>query len=123
MKVKKKRIDKGWGYETIWTNSDSYCGKLLVFERAGSQFSMHFHMDKDETWLVTHGRFQLTWCDTATATYHEVVLEYGDSWHNPPGMPHQLKALEDNSIIFEVSTPDSAKDNYRIRPGDSQSKQ
>jgi hypothetical protein len=28
--------------------------------------------------------------------------------------------LEDNSIIVEVSTPDSVEDNFRIFPGDSQ---
>jgi hypothetical protein len=35
-------------------------------------------------------------------------------------MPHQLIALDDNSSITEVSTPDSVEDNYRIIPGDSQ---
>ena len=38
-------------------------------------------------------------------------------------MPHQLEALEDNSSITEVSTPDSIEDNYRIAPGDSQLQQ
>jgi hypothetical protein len=38
-----------------------------------------------------------------------------------PGYPHQLQAAEDNSIIVEVSTPDSIEDNYRVAPGDSQS--
>jgi len=44
----------------------------------------------------------------------------GDVWRNPPLMPHQLEALEDNSSLTEVSTPDSVEDNYRIIPGDSQ---
>ena len=35
-------------------------------------------------------------------------------------MPHQLIAMEDNSIIIEVSTPDSVEDNYRIAKGDNQ---
>jgi hypothetical protein len=35
-------------------------------------------------------------------------------------MPHQLEALEPNSSLTEVSTPDSVGDNYRIIPGDSQ---
>ena len=114
------KVDKGWGYEIIWATNDLYCGKLMVFERIGAKFSMHFHKEKDETWFVNAGQFKLTYCDTDTATYHEKILNEGDVWRNPPMLPHQLTALKPNSIIFEVSTPDSVKDNYRIIPGDSQ---
>lgn len=114
------KVDKGWGYEIIWATNDKYCGKLMVFERPGAKFSMHFHKEKDETWFVNAGQFKLIWCDTKTATYHEKVLSEGDVWRNPPMMPHQLIAMQANSIIFEVSTPDSVEDNYRIIPGDSQ---
>jgi mannose-6-phosphate isomerase-like protein (cupin superfamily) len=115
-------IPKGWGYELIWATNDKYCGKIMVFEQAGAKFSMHFHKDKDETWFVNSGRFKLRYIDTTTATLFEHELKEGDVWHNPPLMPHQLEALDDNSSITEVSTPDSVEDNYRITPGDSQKK-
>ena len=114
------KVDKGWGYEIIWATNEKYCGKIMVFEKAGAKFSLHFHKEKDETWFVNEGSFKLIWCDTSTATYHEKVLEQGDVWRNPPMMPHQLIALQDNSMVFEVSTADSVEDNYRIAPGDSQ---
>lgn len=114
------KIDKGWGYEIIWATNESYAGKLLVFEKVGSKFSMHFHREKDETWFVTSGRFKLRYIDTKTAKIVEKDLKEGDIWHNPPLLPHQLEALSPNSIIFEASTPDSIEDNYRIFPGDSQ---
>ncbi len=114
------KVDKGWGYEIIWASNDKYCGKIMVFERTGAKFSMHFHKEKEETWFVNAGKFKLTWCDTKTATYQEVLLEEGATWHNPPLQPHQLEALVPNSMIFEVSTADSVEDNYRIIPGDSQ---
>ena len=120
MTRKEGYVEKGWGYEIIWATNDKYCGKIMVFERAGAKFSMHFHRDKEETWFVNAGRFKLTWCNTLTAQYHEQVLEEGMVWHNPPLQPHQLEALVDHSTIFEVSTPDSIEDNYRIIPGDSQ---
>ena len=113
-------VKKGWGYELIWATNDKYAGKILVFERAGAKFSMHFHREKDETWFVNNGKFKLRYIDTATATVYEKELKEGDVWHNPPLMPHQLEALEDNSSITEVSTPDSVEDNYRLIPGDSQ---
>ena len=114
------KVDKGWGYELIWATNDSYCGKILVFEKPGSKMSMHFHKEKDESWFVNQGSFKLRYIDTAKAQTMEVVIKAGDTWRNPPLMPHQLEAIEPGSSITEVSTPDSIEDNYRIVPGDSQ---
>jgi quercetin dioxygenase-like cupin family protein len=113
-------VKKGWGHELIWSTNDKYCGKLLVFEKTGSKFSMHFHKEKDETWFVSQGSFLLKWIDTTTATINEQTLNTGDTWRNLPHVPHQLVALEAGSTIIEVSTPDSVEDNFRIFPGDSQ---
>ena len=115
------KVDKGWGYEVIWATNDKYCGKIMVFEKVGSKFSMHFHREKDETWFVNNGRFLLRWIDTTDASLREQELKTGDVWHNPPLQPHQLVCMEAGSSITEVSTPDSVEDNYRIVRGDSQS--
>lgn len=115
------KVDKGWGYEIIWASNDFYAGKILVFERKGSKFSMHFHREKDETWFISSGKFLLRYIDTSTSKIIEKELKEGDTWHNHPLLPHQIEALEPNSILFEVSTADSVEDNYRIFPGDSQS--
>jgi quercetin dioxygenase-like cupin family protein len=80
---------------------------------------MHFHDEKDETWLVLEGKFNLTYIDTKDASQHTKVLEEGDTWRNFPLEPHQLTCLAEG-VIVEVSTADSAEDNYRILPGDSQ---
>lgn len=114
-------IKKGWGYELIWATTDKYCGKILVFEKAGNKMSLHFHKDKDETWFINTGKFKLRWIDTSTSMMYEKELNEGDTWRNPPLQPHQLEALVDNSSLTEVSTVDSIEDNYRIAPGDSQS--
>ena len=113
-------VKKGWGYELIWATNDKYCGKILVFEKAGNMFSMHFHREKDETWFVNNGKFKVRWIDTTNAKLHEKELNEGETWHNPPLQPHQIIALVDGSSITEVSTPDSVEDNYRVAPGDSQ---
>lgn len=111
-------VEKGWGHELIWATNDKYCGKLLHFKKA-SKFSMHFHAQKDETWYVLSGRFEVRWIDTADASEKIVQLYQGDTWHNKPLLPHQLICIEEGTII-EVSTPDSVEDNYRVQPGDSQ---
>ena len=117
------KVDKGWGDELIWATNDSYCGKILVFEKPGSKMSMHFHKEKDESWFVNQGSFKLRYIDTAKAQTMEVVIKAGDTWRNPPLMPHQLEAIEAGSSITEVSTPDSIEDNFRLAPGDSQANQ
>ena len=114
------KVDKGWGYEVIWATNELYCGKIMVFEKVGSKFSMHFHKEKDETWFVNNGRFLLNYIDTTTAEYKSQELTEGMTWRNPPLMPHQLVCMEPGSSVTEVSTPDSVEDNYRIAPGDSQ---
>jgi mannose-6-phosphate isomerase-like protein (cupin superfamily) len=117
------KVDKGWGFELIWATNEKYCGKIMVFDKKGAKFSMHFHREKDETWFVNAGAFILRYIDTKTAVTHERVLKEGDVWRNPPLQPHQLEALQAGSMIFEVSTPDSIEDNFRILPGDSQNDQ
>jgi len=113
-----KRIEKAWGGELVFADTDKYCGKLMYFKE-GKKFSMHFHDEKDETWLVLEGKFELTYIDTKDASQHTKVLEEGDTWRNFPLEPHQLTCIEEG-VIIEVSTADSVEDNYRVLPGDSQ---
>lgn len=113
-------VQKGWGYELIWATTDKYCGKIMVFNKEGASTSMHFHKEKDETWFVNNGKFKVRYIDTKDAMLYEKDLNEGDTWYNPPLMPHQLIALQAESSITEVSTPDSVEDNFRISPGDSQ---
>ena len=112
-------VNKGWGYETIFATNDLYCGKLLTFTKKSAEFSMHFHSNKDETWYIQTGIFTVTTINTLNAEVDIKVLNPGDTWRNPPLLPHQLICIEPGSII-EVSTPDSVEDNYRVGKGDSQ---
>lgn len=111
-------VEKGWGNEFIWADTDLYCGKLLNF-KTGSTFSMHFHAIKDETWLVLSGKFLVKWIRTEDAEVFEEHLNVNDTWRNRPLEPHQLICLEEGTIL-EVSTKDISNDNYRVMKGDSQ---
>ena len=124
----KKRIEgkvldvpKGWGKEIIFAREADYCGKLLCFNK-GAKFSMHFHKNKDETFYVTEGKFQLDWIDTSNASTKIQILETGDTWRIPPLTPHQVSCLSDGGTIIEVSTHDNPEDedNFRIGKGDNQ---
>ena len=109
-----KIVQKSWGYEKWIYNDKEYCGKLLVFPKKMSHFSMHYHLIKKESWYVQNGSFELTYIDTVNAEIEFLELNVGDSITIERGQPHQLMALEDNSIISEVSTEHFDEDSYRI---------
>lgn len=114
------KIEKGWGYEILWTNNQQYSAKLLVFTRNGAKTSMIYHKDRRKSWFVNEGKFLLRFCDTAKAEYKEVFLETGSAFEVETMTPHQLESLTDMAVILEVGTPDYDADRYRIMPGDSQ---
>jgi len=109
---------KGWGEEIWITNNDLYCGKILKFNK-GAEFSMHYHIKKEETWAIIEGTLMLRYYDLGNAIEKEVELGEGDTVHLRPCIPHKLIALED-SKVFEVSTQHFEYDSYRIQKGDSQ---
>ena len=104
------RVPKGWGEEIIIENNENYCGKILVFEPE-CKFSMHYHMNKDETWYVEKGNFIYRWIDIKIGKQNEDRLSEGDVVRQRPGQPHQIIALTDGRI-FEVSTHHEDSDSY-----------
>ena len=109
-----KRVEKIWGYELWIHNDEDYCGKLLVFPKKGSHFSMHYHLKKKETWYVQSGIFQFNWIDVEEGLHETRIIKEGDSVLIKRGLPHQLIALENDSSIVEVSTEHFYEDSYRI---------
>lgn len=114
------QVKKGWGFEIVWANNDKYCGKLLVFEKAGSKTSLVLHKDKSKSWFVNAGKFKIRFIDVKTGQVNEAILDEGKTVDFGPLGPHQLEAMVDNSIIFEVGTADYIEDRFRLAPGDTQ---
>ena len=110
---------KAWGHELWIINNELYCGKLLVF-KAHKQFSMHYHLLKDEAWYISKGEFEYKFIDTETAELRSKIVKEGDCIHLMPGQPHQMLALTEGATIFEVSTQHFDSDSYRVLPGSSQ---
>jgi len=117
------KLDKGWGFELVWANNEKYCGKILVFEKVGAKTSLVFHRDKRKSWFVNEGKVLIRWTDVATGEMREATLEAGKTVDFAEMSPHQVEALEPNTVIFEVGTTDIVEDRFRLQPGDSQTKQ
>jgi len=116
------KIDKGWGFEIVFANSENYSGKLLVFERAGAKTSLVFHKEKKKSWFINAGKFKVRYIDIATGEPKEAILEEGQTADFGELSPHQIEAMVPNSVIFEVGTADYIEDRFRLAPGDSQTK-
>jgi len=116
------KVDKGWGFEIVFANNDKYCGKLLVFDKAGAKTSLVFHKEKAKSWFINAGRFKVTFIDVGTGEIKQTELGEGQTADFGPLGPHQIEALADNSMIFEVGTADYVEDRFRLSPGDTQKK-
>jgi len=101
--VEPRRVEKPWGYELIWADTDLYCGKV-IFVRAGHALSLQFHRQKDEAWYIESGRAKLELGETGEGALSEEIVSAGACFRYPPGTVHRVTALEDTTIL-EVSTP------------------
>jgi mannose-6-phosphate isomerase len=101
--VDARRVEKPWGFELIFAETELYVGKVL-FIRAGHALSLQFHREKDEAWHVVEGRAEVQLGRAGDAVLNEEVVGPGASFRFPPGTVHRLRAVEDTTV-FEVSTP------------------
>jgi mannose-6-phosphate isomerase-like protein (cupin superfamily) len=99
-----KIIDKPWGWEEIFAQTDNYVGKILVI-RPGHRLSRQYHLLKEETFRVISGTLILEigqGDDMETFT-----LEVGDSFHCPPKTIHRMICEPEElcaAQVVEVST-------------------
>jgi len=98
-----RKVEKPWGYELIWAESEQYVGKLL-FVKAGESLSLQFHRVKDESWLLQDGRVKVELGSAGNPVLNEEVVAAGATFRFRPGTVHRVTALEDATIL-EVSTP------------------
>jgi len=100
--VTPRRVEKPWGWELVWAETEAYVGKLL-FVRAGQSLSLQYHEVKDEAWLVQEGRASLE-LGRVGEPLETVEIGPGDAFRYRPGTVHRVTAIED-LLVIEVSTP------------------
>ena len=92
-----------WGKEVIWSSTEDYCGKILIFEKAEATIPLHFHKEKDKSWFVNAGKFLVTWIDTNNGQAFSKELPEGSVFHVPALLPVRLQSLQENSAMAECS--------------------
>jgi quercetin dioxygenase-like cupin family protein len=97
-----RRVEKPWGYELIWAESERYVGKVLHIAK-GQRLSRQYHNKKEETFLVQSGEMDLEIGQgPETKTIRMKPL---DSYHCLPKTVHRMIAVTDVDVV-EVSTPE-----------------
>jgi mannose-6-phosphate isomerase len=100
-----KRVEKPWGYEIWWAQTDRYVGKFLHI-KAGASLSLQYHEVKDETILVQSGTLLF---ETGTrddlGNLKKTEMKAGDRFHITPFTVHRMTGVTDVDIV-EVSTPE-----------------
>tara|TARA_R100001443_G_scaffold70305_1_gene78651 strand:+ start:858 stop:1499 length:642 start_codon:yes stop_codon:yes gene_type:complete len=95
-------VEKPWGHEKIWANTDRYVGKLLVIN-PGHKLSKQYHEVKDETIYVLEGQLSLEIGDEEPDIS---ILEPGEAYHVEPLTIHRFVATDKGCTLLEVSTPE-----------------
>lgn len=95
-----RRVEKPWGYELIWAETDQYVAKILHIN-AGHSLSRQYHNQKDETFLVWSGEMKL---EIGFPVEEVFFMKGGDTYHCPPKTIHRMIAQTDTDVL-EVSTP------------------
>ena len=95
------RVEKPWGYELIFADTDKYVGKIMHVDEE-EQRSLQYHEIKDGTIYVASGQLELELQEGDELVAHG--MNPGESRHIPPGTVHRMRAIA-TCDIFEVSTP------------------
>jgi mannose-1-phosphate guanylyltransferase len=97
-----KRIDKPWGYEIIFAQSDKYVGKILHINK-GEQLSLQYHNIKDESIYLLSGVMELD--IEEGGKLKKLTVKPGESFRIAPKVRHRFTGVEECDIL-EVSTPE-----------------
>ena len=114
-KFKPRKVDKRWGYELWLANNEDhdYCGKILHINEGGRS-SMHFHLNKHETFYVLKGKLRIDLIDTISGDKFAREVCEGESFEVPQGQPHQLFAYNESVEFVEISTFHDDADSKRV---------
>ena len=95
-----KIVEKPWGFEHIWAETDDYIAKMLHIN-AKQRLSLQYHETKEETVYVLEGTL-LNWTDE-TSTPQKYPP--GAVYHVKPKQIHRFGAGDEIVRLMEVSTP------------------
>jgi len=101
---------KPWGSEIIWALNDNFIAKTIDVHN-GCQTPLLIHQEKVKVIKVVQGPLYLIFGDyihdavISTKTMSTYKLPAGWTWPIDPGTVHQYKAIDNDVVLEEISTP------------------
>lgn len=95
-------LRRSWGDECIVIATSKYLGKILKMQ-SGTKGGLQYHVEKDEAFHLVTG-IAVVRSDDGAGHLIETTMVPGETYHVPPGAPHQVEAITD-CVFFEASTP------------------
>ena len=95
-------VQKPWGHEEIWAETEKYLGKILHIN-SGHRLSRQYHEIKCETIRVLNGTLYLELGNQGEVCH---VLNAGQVYDIKPGTVHRFCAKDTDVELLEVSTPE-----------------
>ena len=97
-----RRINRPWGYETIWAESSRYLAKIVAI-MSGKHTVLQMHKIKDTTFLVQRGTVKIEH-GTSKSDLKTTQLEAGQAWNVPSGTLYRFFAVTDVEMIEASSS-------------------
>jgi len=94
-------VEKPWGHELIWAETEQYVGKYLFIE-SGKRLSRQYHERKDEAILVIGGKLTLEIGEADSL--ESLLLGNYESYRIKPGTIHRFCANNGPVHLIEAST-------------------
>lgn len=113
-----KKVEKSWGHE-IWlanNEKEDYCGKILLIKE-GHHSSMHFHLDKHETFYVLEGTLRVDMLrdrNNPDAHPFTMTIQKGESMEMKREQTHMLMADGGDVTLIEISKFHRDEDSHRL---------
>ena len=101
MTIRPRRVEKPWGYELIWAETELYVAKILHVN-AGEALSVQMHEQKEETLHLLSGQLILQG-GLSPDDLEPGPFEEGDSYRIRPKTVHFMQAVTDVDVL-EAST-------------------
>jgi len=111
--MEEQSVQKKWGYEIWFANTDKYCGKLIAINERkwSSEGRFHYHKIKDETFFVIEGDLILEYEEGKN--FFSITLKPGQSFRVFPTIKHRFSTDSKQCKFIEASTTHMESDSYR----------
>jgi mannose-1-phosphate guanylyltransferase len=91
------REERPWGWFETIEESENYKLKK-IFVNPNQQFSLQYHNDRDEHWVIVEGSGMITIGSSTFPVY------FNQCFVIPKGKQHRLKASDSGILFYEVQT-------------------